>query len=397
MPSFVVRLCVVLLTIACAGSSYLHAAAPRVTNRTSVILNRDVLPAHQRGDSLKLITTLNSLTARMGDKQVQAIDAWLEQKKIPSVGTLLTTSRLNVIFRDGGRKLPKPTNRELLLLIPALQSITNQIYETSRSHPALDKDAALPANFDEYEELLWDIHVFHNQLDTATSTARYANQLSSLTRRINVDSLTDKQIEVIKTDFGQFSRQLAGIRADLRKREAQIRLQRFRFAEEQLKPSADFVDQLYAIQSIQVDANLLSNYLKNSPSPDPRRNPAEMALDLKTRAKDYVSSNKKLAGQSVSLFRGLHYWMRGRYGAGDAGRGMLKSPQAMKTPQGRFALFMPKEPPKATDPLGGDTRSPNFERRHHYHWCFEDREVEIDYHKRHELAYRYEAKTSYFY
>jgi len=333
----------------------------------------------------------------MRDNQVEAVDSWLKQKRIPGVGSLLTENRLNLIFKGAGRDLPNPSNRELLLLIPAMEELTKRIYEKSSEHRALDRNAAQPSTFDEFEELLWGIHVFHNELNTAGLTSRYANQLSGLTKRINREILNEKQLAIIDTDFGVFSRQLAGIRTDLLKREAEIRLLRYKFSEDYLKPSAKFMDQILAIQAIQTDSRLLADYLKRGPSPDPKKSSAELSSELQKRTKQYVAQNSKLAAQSLALYHGLHYWMRGRYGLGDTAMGLLKSPQAMKTKQGRFALYMPKKPPKATDPLKERLAKPDYERRHHYHWCFEDRDIQIGYTTRHEVEYKYELRFGRFY
>jgi hypothetical protein len=78
----------------------------------------------------------------------------------------------------------------------------------------------------------------------------------------------------------------------------------------------------------------------------------------------------KLAGdlvtKSTQLFRGLHWWLRGRYGQGTEVGGLAKSKAALKDAQLLVWLNMPARPPVPNDPTDKSTPNvPRFERRHH--------------------------------
>jgi hypothetical protein len=68
---------------------------------------------------------------------------------------------------------------------------------------------------------------------------------------------------------------------------------------------------------------------------------------------------------------------------GPDGYGLLKSPLAMQSPATLFPLFMPIETPSPADPFGGTSAAeaavpqPRFDRRHHYNWMYEYRQLTV--------------------
>jgi len=47
----------------------------------------------------------------------------------------------------------------------------------------------------------------------------------------------------------------------------------------------------------------------------------------------------------------------------------------MQSADAQLWLFMPAETPQPTDPASTGRSSPQYERRHHYVWALEDRQV----------------------
>lgn len=75
-----------------------------------------------------------------------------------------------------------------------------------------------------------------------------------------------------------------------------------------------------------------------------------------------------LITKSRLLFTGMHWWFRGRYGVGTDSMGLMKNERSLKSPEAMFALYMPRVPPKPTDPFSQGTPLPLVDRRHHYVW-----------------------------
>ena len=80
-----------------------------------------------------------------------------------------------------------------------------------------------------------------------------------------------------------------------------------------------------------------------------------------------------LVTKSRLLYHGMHWWMRGRYGLGPDGFGLLKSVAALNSPLAQFPLYMPAKTPTPTDPTISGYSVPKFDRRHHYIWMYEYR------------------------
>ena len=78
---------------------------------------------------------------------------------------------------------------------------------------------------------------------------------------------------------------------------------------------------------------------------------------------------------------GLQWWLRGRYGRGPEGFGLLKSELALASPQAQMMLYMPPETPRPNDSSTTDP-VPQYDRRHHYIWMFEYRRVNLSQEQR---------------
>jgi hypothetical protein len=161
----------------------------------------------------------------------------------------------------------------------------------------------------------------------------------------------------------------------------ELRLQRLQFAHCTLADSEDLRQRIFAAYAVDFDGQVLSAFLQQA-----RKSQAQggFALSrprlrddrLPAKVQKLAESGRDLAGDLVEksrlFFDGLHWWMRGRYGRGTEGNGLLKSPEALNSPLAQMALFMPTEPPQPIDPFAdGDLRTPEVDRRHYYTWATE--------------------------
>jgi len=142
-------------------------------------------------------------------------------------------------------------------------------------------------------------------------------------------------------------------------------------------------DRFHAAYAWQRDANQVQMALDaRKRQKQPFQRAALNAADLAQRVAAESNGCRELAGdltlKATWLFEGLHWWLRGRYGAGPDVWGLAKNQLALQSPQSMFPLLMPAVLPKPTDPTTAAARSANtyYERRHHNWWAWEDRRVQ---------------------
>lgn len=154
------------------------------------------------------------------------------------------------------------------------------------------------------------------------------------------------------------------------------------------------------------------------PQPTPNTSPLDLesvtAADLHRpelgeQIRLAVAHGRQVAGRDLIeksrlLFTGMHWWFRGRYGAGSEAFGLLKNPTALRSPQVMFALYMPRVPPRPTAPSPTGTNQPQIDRRHHYLWrytterfVFEASKTQASYKELTKTAGAVEITTSHFY
>lgn len=365
-----------------ADPSTAETTLPRgLSSRYAQSMLRKVLPAVQMGDSYGVLNSLSRLTAQMPDKQIDAVNTWLKQLNMPELGELLAEARLNLVHQNGGADLPKPNSRELLLTLEAIRAQVAEISDQKLKHPAMADPLPHPQKLHDYKELFWKIHVYDNRLMSAAVMARYAQRLAG-DSRVNRKYLTLEQVAVLDADYGQLQRDVLALQRELEEREAALRLQRFELAEKLLAESTQLSNQLLAVHVVQEDGPLLADYLNANNAQQFTLDSLNQtsSQDITTRAEAALQSvGKGVAKKSQLLYAGLHWWLRGRYGAGPDGGGLLKSQLAMQSPEAQFALYMPAQTPKPTDP-SQESKShgqvPQFDRRHHYIWALENRRIQ---------------------
>ena len=134
--------------------------------------------------------------------------------------------------------------------------------------------------------------------------------------------------------------------------------------------SADQLERLLAAVVVDMDGEILPPLLAHDAA-----FPAEQSEKVgKTIDHARQMAGAELLQKSRWLFAGLHWWMRGRYGVGTAGQGLLKDPAALKSADVMFGLLMPINPPIPNAPTS-DQPVPLVDRRHHYLWQFETQKV----------------------
>ena len=359
-------------------------AEPTLTKKQSQALADGVVPAYQQGDALALLKVLSPLAAELSDARLAAADEYLATHQVPPVAQLLGEARLALVIQGAGPQLPAPKPREAALTVLGIKAVLQRTLAEKAKHAALADPLPKPAGLEEYRRLFWSIHVLENQLRTAHDVVRYAALIAKLVPERQRAALSEPQRDALATDFSELTSQVTAAQRDLDEREAELRLQRLELAAAKLADQAFTKERLLAAVALEEDGRLLAEFLTQSDPAKTGRGFSRAALgapSLTDTVKEQVTRGRKLGGDLIAksqmLFTGLHWWLRGRYGRGPEGWGLLKSAWAVKSPQAYFSLYMPRETPQPTDPFQAGRPSPDYERRHHYTWSFEPRGIDF--------------------
>ena len=360
-----------------------RADAATIAPRVAESIREKVIPAYVDGEPWIVLSNLSPLVLKLKDPQLEAIDRFLEKEGLPSVAEMLAESRFAMIRQRHVRDLPKPSQRELLLVIPAIVAQIESTLREVSELPIMHDPLPSPNNLSEYEEIFWSVHVFENQLATAEVLATYGAELAKLASKTNLKSLDENQRRLLDFDDESIAGSIQASSRELGERKTEMRLNRLAFAADVIAESNDLKDRFRAAFVTDIDSYWLLGIFRSSRAASflrPRLNDPNLLTSIETYQRIVSESDGDLIEKSRLLFTGLHWWTRGRYGRGPDGFGLLKSVFALSSPQAQFALFMPIATPQPTDPMtNSDPGVPEFDRRHHYIWTYEYRQARQDY------------------
>ncbi|HAY81885.1 MAG TPA: hypothetical protein DCY79_18945 [Planctomycetaceae bacterium] len=362
-------LCCVVLIVSPAATA--RAELPPKTQR---LLTMEVIPAYQRGDSASLLATLSPLVIKMTDAQMDEADLLLKEQEIPNTAALLVEARMHMLNQGIAKKLPRASTRETLLLLESIKS--NVEGTVSRNEGVMDVTQR-PKTFDADEAALWNIHVSQNELRNISNSATHAVSLQSMSQRVNRHKLNDDQIVLLDTEFGEQLSNIQQAQRQLLELELELRLQRLQMAAESLNADSEIKDRIQGAFVADLDGEVLANVLKERDSNEFER--PYLRGCTAAQVQEHVETIRETVGDLVEKSRlfyvGLHWWLRGRYGQGPDGRGLLKRADFMRSAKSQFGLYMPAKTPQPTDPTSTAGPIPEIYRRHHYIWQYEYRRI----------------------
>lgn len=336
-------------------------------------LQNEIAPHWERGDAVGALEKLAGVLPRMNDAQLAEMDQWLAEKSLPSVAAMLVDTRLAMVQQNLNRQMPRLGARELALVLPEIGKRIEAVVAECRDHRAMARPLPNPAAWPEYEKLLYELRMLGQQVDGAVRLAQFERDLTKAgTRR--------KAGDVPATESASRLEQLEKLHAAVDEQQLGLRLQRFDRAVNALQQAGGFKEQLQAAALVDEDGEWLSAVLKLN-----AKNKREYALpelnrdglqdDLAAQLETARDTQGELLQKSRLFLLGVQWWLRGRYGRGPEGFGLLKSELALASPQLQMALFMPPETPTPKDSSSQEESVPQFDRRHHYIWMFEYRKV----------------------
>lgn len=314
---------------------------------------------------MKRITCLG-LAVLAGFLILQALMA--DEPADRSPADMVLDTRLKLIEQGLAKAAPPVQPQEALILLATLKTRIEATLANGAAHPAFKKNE--PASLDEFEKLFWSMHVLSNQMTTAGRYFDYAQELKAIAKKYKPKKNDTTDLSILQADWSKLKTELAELRERLTQSDRDWRIARLELADKVLTDSKDGAERLLSALAVDMDGEILLQLLTND---------VNSTSGQKQKVKETIEHARKAAGKELlqksrSLFTGLHWWVRGRYGVGTTGSGLLKDPAALKSADVMFGLLMPIVPPIPTDPSGPNA-IPLVDRRHHYLWQFETRQI----------------------
>jgi hypothetical protein len=236
--------------------------------------------------------------------------------------------------------------------------------------PTLD-DQPVPETFAAFERRFQGLESLSEQLESGAARAELALRFASAGgKKAAPKDLAPEDTVLLAGDvFTDQGRQVEARLKALHEQAVELRVRRLELADEVLANSNELVERLQAAFVVDQDGKDLVDLFAGA-TPFEReslRDPqlAQRIAALHERA--WAAAGEDLLKKSNLLFSGLHWWLRGRYGLGTEGRGLLKSELALTDLDSMYALYMP---PRYSHPA--------YPARFPYLWQFETRKIRVD-------------------
>ena len=263
-----------------------------------------------------------------------------------------------------------------------LFGVANDLEEFEQSlagHVVMQSPQEVPADFQASEKLFWDIHVLHNEFSNHSKKLQFAN---ALLKRHSKALKRQDDSKALFQRFAEIESRLEEKYKDIDERAAELRLQRFKVAHQTLTDDENednFELMLTSAMALEQDGRVLATFFKDN---DSISRESLLADNLSDEISSMLKSGREAGGEvtkKANLFRnGLHYWVRGRYGAGPSTGGLVKAPNATDSISSMELLSMPKLRDKPISSYHSEEEtSPGYDRRHHYTWAAERRSARV--------------------
>jgi hypothetical protein len=391
LSRFSVVLVLLALLIDLTTVRQIQAAIPR---SVKIELDQRLIPAYRTGN-LDIVVFSGAMIINKVDGTVNAeIDEYLAGQGIETLGVVLTRSRFSLLVQN---KVVKPiaTKKELLITVPHFQAEVEKMISGELRPVIMNTvgDAAVhPTNLVEFELALWDLHVYRNDLLNLGRTAEMVGRTAQLVLQNARLSAIERQ--TLSFDF-QAVRQT--IEAEVEKRvtrDMALREQRIELALSILGNSISLKERLQAAFAMDQDVKIMHAFVEQQRSGNFAGVPVPKLLELEGPVVIARGAHQELFRYADQLYTGLHWWLRGRYGKGIAANGLLKGAHVKKVPAAGFALSMPRDRAKASNPFSVENEldSPYVGRRHEYIWSWENSGITVKRGMRAVVA-----KSKYFY
>ena len=309
-------------------------------------------------------------------EQLEVIDQMCSDRGVTTVSEWFTELVVDKVLQ-GIDPVRATSNRQMARVV--LFGVADGLEEFEQSltrHVVMQSPQEVPTGFQESEKLFWDIYVLHNEFDNSSKKLQFANALL----KRHGKALKRQGGEALVQRFAEIKSRLEEQYKDIDERAAELRLQRFKVAHQTLTDEENednFELLLTSAMALEQDGQVLTAFFKDN---DAISRESLSVESLSDEILSMLKSGREAGGEvtkKASLFRnGLHYWVRGRYGAGPLTGGLVKAPNATDSISSMELLSMPKLRDKPISSYHSEEETTaGYDRRHHYTWAAEYRPV----------------------
>ena len=336
-----------------------------------------IIPAIRHHNENEFLELSMPLIKSSKPEQLEMIDQMCSDRGVDTVSEWFTELVVDKALQ-GIDPVQATKNRQMARVV--LFGVADDLEEFEQSlagHVVMQSPQEVPTDFQESEKLFWDIHVLHNEFDNNSKKLQLADALlkrhgKALKRQGDGEALVQRFADIKSRLDEQYN--------DIDERAAELRLQRFRVSHRVLTAEENkdnFERMLTAAMALEQDGQVLATFFKDN---DSISRESLLAENLSDEISRMLDSGRKAGGdvtKKANLFRnGLHYWVRGRYGAGPLTGGLVKAPNATSSISTMELLSMPKLRDKPISSYHSEEETtPGYDRRHHYTWKAEYRPV----------------------
>ena len=367
----------------------------KLTPKQITFVRNELAPVAASGNPLQVLELIGPQLAKLSPAHVEGMNELLAEQGLPSLGRLAADARLDLSRGGMAKSAPELSLQESVLILAAVKQQIDELLEKIRKAEVMQDPLPKPDSLLAYRDVLFDVHVQKNELTNADELVKFASATLKSLDSDKTRTATKEQQEVLATNFGDTAAAVTTLGRDMEERALEMRLDRLDLAVSTLERDLGLKEKFFAAYAIAIDGELLLEGFKagGSFSREALNKP-----DLVEELTQKIEKGKQLAGtlidKSKSLFIGLHWWRRGRYGRGPEGYGLLKSAASTRSFAASVPLFMPRTAPVPTNPIrgrqpadpqqasqkkqpSGQQQSPDFDRRHHYTWAWQDRQFKL--------------------
>ncbi|MEM8734493.1 MAG: hypothetical protein AAGG44_09745, partial [Planctomycetota bacterium] len=324
--------------------------------------------------------------ARLSTNRIEQLDQILAEANLPPTTELLLQSRLALLLQPGSASVIRPTAEETLVLSPRIESMCQAALTDARDCGRRLSALSWQAGFREYEESQESQRIQCQRVQTAIQLAAFANTLPRRSKKVK-EAIASGVLS--KIDFEQVTSELTSALNELYQAEVDLRVNRCAKVSHVLVDSSAPKDKLLATVALISDAVFFHDYLPKDLLPEKIKRSTNGRLDrsrallvdrsvLETLPRAFENVDERDLWLAFHFDAGLRWWLRGRFGSGPLGGGLLKDPRAKGSKSVLIQLDMPISfPDLAQGPADQDSLSSFCERRHHYQWQWENRRIAI--------------------
>ncbi|MEM7475811.1 MAG: hypothetical protein AAF483_12535 [Planctomycetota bacterium] len=357
-----------------------------LTQQEQQLIRSQILPVIVAGEPASIVQSLQRILNRLSTEKIEAFDEVLVDANLPEVADLLLQSRTALTLNAVKTRQIPPTADETLLLAPKIASMCASVSMDARKSLKTLSAASVQSSFREFRELE-KLHGVQNQrIENAIKLASFAGTLPTRGQKLK-QAYAAGDLQTV--DFEVIENQLEKQSLALGQAEVDLHVRRSAKVSQVLDKSQDSKERLLATIALITDAVFFQDLLPKDLLPKEILRNVFGKLDSKRQLQIDGSVLQAIPGGFEEVEQrdiwlayyfdsGLSWWLRGRYGSGPLGGGLLKDPRAKGTKSILLQLDMPIDfPDLSTTDADEESLSTFCERRHHHNWQWENRRIAL--------------------